>query len=75
MAYAFEQGMLNERVQLSVDRKAVTIWRNHHSKKMGWYLLVESIKFLASFGFVRLGKITKMEKQIASNYPKNELFE
>lgn len=59
MAYAFEQGMLNGRVYLSEDRKAITIWRNHHSKKMGWYLLVESIKFLASFGFARLVKSQK----------------
>lgn len=75
MAYTFEQGMLNGKIQLTEDKKAVAVWRNHHSKKMSWFLLVENIKFLLSFGYKRVERIIKMEKQIAEKYPKYTHFE
>lgn len=74
MSYGFEQAMVNGKVELSEDKKAVAIWRNHHSNKMTWRLLIENIRFVLDFGFKRLGTISKMEKAIQANYPQNDTF-
>ena len=74
MSYGFEQAIVNGKVELTEDKKAVAIWRNHHSNKMTIRLLIENIRFLIDFGFNRLATISKMEKTIGANYPKDDSF-
>lgn len=71
MSYAFEHSLINGLIQLTEDKKAVAVWKKHHSRKMNLYLLIENIKFLLAFGFKRLARITQMEKEISKRYPKN----
>ncbi len=75
MAYAFEHGLINGRVQLTKDKKAVAIWKNHTSRKMNVPLLLENLKFLLAFGVKRIIRITKMELDIATYYPKDTPFD
>lgn len=74
MSYAFEHALVNGSVQLTEDKKAVAIWKNHHSHKMSFHLLLENIKFLFAFGFKRLSRIIQMEKKISSRYPKDRFY-
>lgn len=51
MAFAFEFGLANGKVEMSEDKKAAAIWKKSGSKKMTLYLLYESILFFFSFGW------------------------
>ncbi|MGL4631940.1 MAG: GNAT family N-acetyltransferase [Leadbetterella sp.] len=74
MSYAFEKAMVNGKVELTEDKKAAAIWRNHHSQKWSFRLLIETLLFLKDFGFRRLSRITKMENSIVAHYPKEDTF-
>lgn len=75
MSYAFEQSMVNGRVHLDEDKHTVSLWRNHHSKKMTFKLLQENMLFFFEFGFKRLERITKMGKAISQHYPDKGEFD
>lgn len=74
MAYAFEYGLVNGKVDISDDRNSAAIWKTRYSSKMSAHLLVESILFLLAFGFTGLKRIAAMEKRIAAFYPDNVSF-
>ncbi|MGD1840053.1 MAG: GNAT family N-acetyltransferase [Thermonemataceae bacterium] len=74
MAYAFELAMVNGSVQLTADKKAVAIWRNHRSKRMSGFLFIEMMNFALAFGSKRLSRISKMERQVVDKYPKDKDF-
>lgn len=75
MAYAFEYGMVNGRVELTEDKMAVAIWKNFASKSISIRLMVESLLFLYHFGLDRLKTIKTMEKITSSQYPANWKFD
>lgn len=74
MAYAFEFGLANGKVEMSEDKKAAAIWKKSGSKKMTMYLLYESILFFFSFGWKGLKRISDMEKKIFKFYPTEGIF-
>lgn len=74
MSYAFEHCLVNGSVQLTEDRKAVAVWKNHRSHTMSVRLLLENIKFLFDFGFKRIARISQMEKEVSKRYPKDSYF-
>ena len=69
MSYAFEHSLVNGSVQLTEDRKAVAIWKNHQSRKTSLRLLLENIRFLLDFGFKQIARISQMEKEVGKRYP------
>lgn len=74
MSYAFEHGLINGSIQLTEDGKAVAIWKNHWSHKMSTRLLLENIRFLFDFGFRRVARISRMEKEVSKRYPKDSFY-
>lgn len=74
MAYAFEYGLINGKVDISDDRNSAAIWKTRYSSKMSANLLVESILFLLAFGFSGLKRISAMEKRIEAFYPEDVTF-
>jgi GNAT superfamily N-acetyltransferase len=75
MSYAFEYSYVNGKIELSDDKKAVSIWKNPASKKMTFRLFIENILFFLDFGWNRLSKISEMERIINKNYPKSDKYE
>lgn len=74
MAYAFEFGLANGKVEMSEDKNAAAVWKKSDSKKMTMQLLLESILFFFSFGWKGLKRISDMEKKIAAFYPDQAVF-
>ena len=74
MSYAFEHCLVNGSVQLTEDRKAVALWKDHRSRSMSVRLMLENIKFLLDFGFRRVARIARMEKEVSKRYPKELPF-
>lgn len=75
MAYAFEYGMVNGRVELTENKMAVAIWKNFVSANISIHLVVEKVRFLYHFGLNRLKTIKTMEKLISNQYPTNRKFD
>ncbi len=74
MAYAFEYGLANGKVDISEDRNAVAIWKMRNSKNMTLHLILESLLFLMAYGLRGLKRISDMEERIAKFYPENINF-
>ncbi|MCA6586289.1 MAG: GNAT family N-acetyltransferase [Pseudanabaena sp.] len=74
MAYAFEFGLANGKVEISEDKNAVAIWKASNSKKMTINLFYESILFFLTFGWSGIKRISAMEKRIAAFYPDKTIF-
>ena len=51
MAYSFEFGLANGKVEISEDKNSVAIWKSSNSKKMTINLFYESILFFFTFGW------------------------
>jgi len=74
MAYAFEFGLANGKVEISEERNAVAIWKMRNSKNMTVHLILESLLFLMTYGLKGLKRISDMEERIAKFYPENINF-
>ncbi|MFO0006019.1 MAG: hypothetical protein ACK559_33330, partial [bacterium] len=74
MAYAFEFGLANGKVEISEERNAVAIWKMRNSKNMTVYLILESLMFLMAYGLKGLKRISDVEERIAKFYPENINF-
>lgn len=74
MAYSFEFGLANGKVEISEDKNSVAIWKSSNSKKMTINLFYESILFFFAFGWSGIKRISAMEKKIAAFYPDKTIF-
>jgi GNAT superfamily N-acetyltransferase len=74
MAYSFEFGLANGKVEISEDKNSVAIWKSSNSKKMTINLFYESILFFFTFGWSGIKRISAMEKKIAAFYPDKKIF-
>jgi GNAT superfamily N-acetyltransferase len=74
MAYSFEFGLANGKVEISEDKNSVAIWKSSNSKKMTINLFYESILFFFTFGWSGIKRISAMEKKIAAFYPDKTIF-
>ncbi|MCA6381688.1 MAG: GNAT family N-acetyltransferase [Cytophagales bacterium] len=74
MAYSFEFGLANGKVEISEDKNAVAIWKASNSKKMTVNLFYEGMLFFFAFGWSGIKRITAMEKKIAAFYPDKTIF-
>jgi GNAT superfamily N-acetyltransferase len=74
MAYSFEFGLANGKVEISEDKNSVAIWKSSNSKKMTINLFYESILFFFTFGWSGINRISAMEKKIAAFYPDKTIF-
>lgn len=74
MAYSFEFGLANGKVEISEDKNSVAIWKSSNSKKMSINLFYESILFFFTFGWSGIKRISAMEKKIAAFYPYKTIF-
>jgi GNAT superfamily N-acetyltransferase len=74
MAYSFEFGLANGKVEISEDKNSVAIWKSSNSKKMTINLFYESILFFFTFGWGGIKRISAMEKKIAAFYPDKTIF-
>ncbi len=74
MAYAFEFGLVNGKVEISEDKNAAAIWKKNKAKKMTIPLFYESILFFFTFGWKGINRISAMEKKIAAFYPTHAFF-
>jgi GNAT superfamily N-acetyltransferase len=74
MAYSFEFGLANGKVEISEDKNSVAIWKSSNSKKMTINLFYESILFFFAFGWIGIKRISAMEKKIAAFYPDKTIF-
>ena len=74
MSYAFEHCLINGSIQLTEDKKAVTLWKNQQSCRMSLRLLIDNIRFLFDFGLRRIIRISQMEKEVSKWYPKDSFY-
>lgn len=74
MAYSFEFGLANGKVEISEDKNSVAIWKASNSKKMTINLFYESMLFFFTFGWSGITRISAMEKKIAAFYPYKTIF-
>ena len=74
MAYSFEFGLANGKVEISEDKNSVAIWKASNSKNMTINLFYESMLFFFTFGRSGITRISAMEKKIAAFYPDKTIF-